>query len=304
MDISTRIRRLRAERGWSQEQLAEKLGVSRQAVTKWETDAGAPDIENLAALARAFGVSADDLLGEGAGATSGGDRFESVTAIDLDAERNYDIDAGYARLVTLRAVEGCKLAVRLSSRTIADIDRAVKVLLDTGGRSLDIELSSTGVVADELLRRELDVEICVPAELSATAEIACSAAACVVEGARMDLEVGGQIGRVALRGVEGHVELDLAGNAEIWAHDVRGQLDVNQMGAASVLHVPASGPFAADTKGRLGRRTLRFAREGEPCEAPDMPEDAPLRVQLSGARVELTVDATARAIPSGSELVA
>ena len=37
MDVSSKIKSLRTERGWSQEQMAEKLGVSRQAITKWET---------------------------------------------------------------------------------------------------------------------------------------------------------------------------------------------------------------------------------------------------------------------------
>ena len=66
MKVSERIKELRIEREWSQEQMAERLGVSRQAITKWETGAGAPDIENLMAIAQLFGVTTDSLLfGEG-----------------------------------------------------------------------------------------------------------------------------------------------------------------------------------------------------------------------------------------------
>ena len=43
--------------------LAEKLGVSRQAVTKWETDGGIPDIENMMAISTLFDISIDELLG-------------------------------------------------------------------------------------------------------------------------------------------------------------------------------------------------------------------------------------------------
>ena len=46
----------------SPEQLSEKLGVSRQAVTKWETDAGIPDIENIMAISALFDISIDVLL--------------------------------------------------------------------------------------------------------------------------------------------------------------------------------------------------------------------------------------------------
>ena len=63
MTIGERIQLLRKAAGLSQEQLAEIVGVSRQAVSKWETDQSSPDIENILALSRAFSVSTDELLG-------------------------------------------------------------------------------------------------------------------------------------------------------------------------------------------------------------------------------------------------
>ena len=64
MDIRTadRLVALRRERGWSQEELAARLGVSRQAVSKWERAEASPDTDNLIALARLYGVSLDQLL--------------------------------------------------------------------------------------------------------------------------------------------------------------------------------------------------------------------------------------------------
>ena len=47
MTFAEKLKSLRKQASMSQEQLAEKLGVSRQAVTKWETDTGIPDIENM-----------------------------------------------------------------------------------------------------------------------------------------------------------------------------------------------------------------------------------------------------------------
>ncbi|MBR7116169.1 MAG: helix-turn-helix transcriptional regulator, partial [Clostridia bacterium] len=46
----------------TQEQLSEKLGISRSAVAKWETDNGIPDISNLIALSDEFGLSLDELI--------------------------------------------------------------------------------------------------------------------------------------------------------------------------------------------------------------------------------------------------
>ena len=61
MSIGQRISELRKNSSISQEYVAEKLGVSRQAVSKWETDASAPDTYNLIALAELFGVSVEYL---------------------------------------------------------------------------------------------------------------------------------------------------------------------------------------------------------------------------------------------------
>ncbi|MFR5865476.1 MAG: helix-turn-helix transcriptional regulator [Acutalibacteraceae bacterium] len=57
------IKRLRKERGLTQESLAERLGVTFQAVSKWETDAGMPDVSQIVPLANAFGVRTDVLFG-------------------------------------------------------------------------------------------------------------------------------------------------------------------------------------------------------------------------------------------------
>ena len=61
MTLGQRISRYRKELHISQEELGARLGVSRQAVSKWETDLSAPDMNNLLALAREFGVSLAEL---------------------------------------------------------------------------------------------------------------------------------------------------------------------------------------------------------------------------------------------------
>lgn len=63
IETANRLSELRRKRGFSQEGLAEKLGVSRQAVSKWERGEASPDTDNLIALARLYGVSIDELLG-------------------------------------------------------------------------------------------------------------------------------------------------------------------------------------------------------------------------------------------------
>ncbi len=59
--ISHNVQTLRKMQGLTQEQLAEKVGVSRQTVAKWESGESVPDLANSDALARALGVTLDDL---------------------------------------------------------------------------------------------------------------------------------------------------------------------------------------------------------------------------------------------------
>ena len=60
--LGIRLAKYRKIKGLSQEELAFKLDVSRQAVSKWERDEASPDTNNLIALAKIYGVSLDDLL--------------------------------------------------------------------------------------------------------------------------------------------------------------------------------------------------------------------------------------------------
>lgn len=62
IEIANRLVNLRKENNLSQEALAEKLGISRQAVSKWERAEASPDTDNLILLSRLYGVSIDELL--------------------------------------------------------------------------------------------------------------------------------------------------------------------------------------------------------------------------------------------------
>ena len=66
MILGEKIARLRRKNGWSQEELADKMEVSRQAVSKWESSQTTPDLERILRLSSLFGVTIDYLLKDGA----------------------------------------------------------------------------------------------------------------------------------------------------------------------------------------------------------------------------------------------
>lgn len=81
--LHQRIKECRQRAGLTQSQLAEQMGVSRQAVTKWESGRGAPDIEHIRNLAKFFDVSVDFLIAEDSESSSQG--IVLTKAIDLES---------------------------------------------------------------------------------------------------------------------------------------------------------------------------------------------------------------------------
>lgn len=65
MTLGEKLKEARKQAGISQEELSEKLGVSRSAVAKWETDGGIPDVDNLRVISKLLNVSIDYLLDDG-----------------------------------------------------------------------------------------------------------------------------------------------------------------------------------------------------------------------------------------------
>ena len=105
MIFADKLITLRKKEGWSQEELAEKLGVTRQSVSKWEGAQSVPDIDKILQLARLFGVTTDYLLKdelEQPGATAPLPREERVT----EPCRTISFDEANAYLSTVQAVHG------------------------------------------------------------------------------------------------------------------------------------------------------------------------------------------------------
>jgi len=90
MILADKIMQLRKQNGWSQEELAEKLGVSRQAVSKWESGASVPDLNRILQMSDLFGVSTDYLLRDNAEKLTVSDDLIDDGVLKITAEEAND----------------------------------------------------------------------------------------------------------------------------------------------------------------------------------------------------------------------
>ena len=102
MELGKTIRQLRLKAGFTQEQLAEKMGVGPQAVSKWENAAAMPDITLLPLLAETFGVTLDDLFG-----LTAEQRLNRIeNRMDIEKELPPEVFREYEDFLKARMAEG------------------------------------------------------------------------------------------------------------------------------------------------------------------------------------------------------
>ena len=175
MDFSEKLKQIRKSEGISQEELAERIGVSRQAVTKWETGKGLPDIENMTILAEIFKVTLDELVSGNLPEKGGAAQYTSETAYDIDVNTHFDINAGSVRDITVSGGDDEKLHVIFSSETAEDIGSVFKVRLDSRKNKLDVECLRKDKMSRYEAQENVSVKIVLPKQLTDHCEISAQA---------------------------------------------------------------------------------------------------------------------------------
>lgn len=170
MTFGEKLKEARKEAGLSQEQLAQKLSVSRSAVAKWESDKGMPDVNNLKTIAQLLDISVDYLLDEDEKLSFN----ETKEAINLDSFeatgkcRDKKDAACYAKYSGADAIYPLFRRKRMSKiEWLTDLiagpgiiqgadylrDSSAYYLVETGGKQLLVNVSADFITSRELANR-------------------------------------------------------------------------------------------------------------------------------------------------------
>lgn len=286
--ISMRIRKLRKQAKLSQEMMAEKIGVSRQAITKWETGLGVPDIENLVAIADLFKLSLDELMGRDIEhETLAKDYlYESVTEYDIDGKKDFDISFMGANKLKLYAYEGEKVKVILLSDTISDIQNELKTKIDDIKRKIDIDIKRVGNLSETVAKNELTIKILIPQLYMGEVELNGNTNILELKNLELDnIEFSGKSKEIALENIKSHIEIDTNEDAKLYVKNVEGALDINQLSATSKLYIASTDEFGFVTKGVLNKVLCKQ----DMLNIKEVSEEPKLVIELNGIKSELSI---------------
>lgn len=286
--VSMRIRELRKQAKLSQEMMAEKIGVSRQAITKWETGLGVPDIENLVAIADLFKLSLDELMGRDIEhETLAKDYlYESVTEYDIDGKKDFDISFMGANKLKLYAYEGEKVKVILLSDTISDIQNELKTKIDDIKWKIDIDIKRVGNLSETVAKNELTIKILIPQLYMGEVELNGNTNILELKNLELDnIEFDGKSKEITLENIKSHIEIDTNEDAKLYVKNVEGALDINQLSATSKLYIASTDEFGFVTKGVLNKVLCKQ----DMLNIKEVSEEPKLVIELNGIKSELSI---------------
>lgn len=290
MTFAEKLRTLRKQADLSQEQLAEKLGVSRQAVTKWETDAGIPDMENIMAVSALFDISIDELLSnEKATKTKQSPEylFESITEYDIGEPKRFDIKLGGAKQCILSGYAGEKIRVRLASNTCSTLQSDFKVKIDDIKKRIDVDVNRRNGVTEAEAKEAVSIFLQIPTPYIGKIECAVNAEKVEIHSLECEsIELDAKTPRVVLEDVSGIVEINCNLDMEVICHSLNGEVDLNQVSATSKIYIPEGTLFTAVTRG-IGT-DISYEKDGKRAERFDC-EDAENVIELNGIKSELII---------------
>ena len=288
MTLAEKLKAIRRQAGMSQEQFGEKLGVSRQAVTKWETDAGIPDIGNIMAISALFDISIDELLSDEKKAKKPTDYlFESITEYDIDEPKRYDMKFGGAKNFVLSGSRSEKLRVRLASNTLSTLQSDFKVKIDDVRKRIDVEVNRRNGVSEATAKENIDIFVFLPSPYIGKIEAAVNAESVEVRSLECDgIELVVKTPNVALEDVSGTVEINCNLDMNVVCRTLKGEVDINQTSATSKIHIPENTVFTAVARG-IGT-SISYEKDGRQTERFDTP-DAENVIELNGVKSELVI---------------
>jgi len=269
-----KLRMLRKESGLTQEELADKLNVSRQAITKWESGDGTPDIDNLKQISILFNTTIDELVKEDKSIQiENKEKYSLVQELEIDHTKHFDMKICKIHELNLISSAEEKIKIEILSNE-QEVGENYTIKLDDLYNRLDINIKSKNEIEDT------KVNIFIPNKY--IDEIELNSKIKVLNITDLDLkefEYDGVLKYLNVNNSKGEIILNTSlSDVEVCYDNFEGDLEVNIINSTARVRIPKGTKY----------KTILKGIKNQFIDAVNT-EDASNNIELNGANGKLIV---------------
>ena len=246
MLFNEKLKMLRKENELTQEQLAEKLNVSRQAITKWESGDGTPDIENLKQISILFNTTIDELVKEDkAVKVETIKNYSYIEELEIDHTKHFDINICKIYELNLMSNVEEKVKVELLSNEEENLEESYKIKFDDLYNKLDIDIKNKKQVQD------ITINLYLPEKYIDEIELNSKIKTLNISNLELNkLEYDGDLKYLNVRKSKGRIVLNTTKcDVEANYDKLDGMLEVNTINSTTRVEIPKGTEYKTILKG-------------------------------------------------------
>ena len=246
MLFNEKLKMLRKENNYTQEELSEKLNVSRQAITKWESGEGIPDIENLKQISILFNTTIDELVTEDKTITmEERKKYVFRKELDIDHTKHFDINMGKIKELNIMSNDLEEVKVEVMSNSEENLEDSFKIKFDDLYNKLDIDIKNKKNIDD------ITINLYIPEKYINDIELNSKIKTLNISNIDINkLEYDGSLKYMNVRCSKGEIVLNTTKcDVEVEYDKLDGRLEVNTFNSTSRVTLPKDNTYKTILKG-------------------------------------------------------
>ena len=244
MLFNEKLKMLRKGKDLTQEDLAERLNVSRQAITKWESGEGVPDIENLKQISIYFDVSIDELVKENLTIINS-EKYSYSEVLDIEHSKHFDIVISKVFELNILSNNEEKMKIEILSSEEENLKDSFKVKIDDLYNRIDININSKKEIKDAVINIYLPEKYIDEIELKSKIKILNISNLNIEK-----IEYDGELKYLNVNNSKGKIVLNTSKcDIEAEYDKLDGELEVNTINSTARVKIPKEAEYRAVLKG-------------------------------------------------------
>ena len=244
MLFNEKLKLLRKESNLTQEGLAEKLNVSRQAITKWENNEGIPDIENLKQISILFNTTIDDLIKDEKEINLDLKKNVYSSELDIDHTKHFDISINKSKDINILPIDKEIIKIEGISYLEENIEDLLKIKYDDSYNRMDIDIKNKNI-------SDLILNIYIPEKYIDEIELKTKAKSLSINHIIIPkIEIDGSLKYLNVTESKGKIVLNTT-KCDIEANydEFNGALEVNTFNSTARVTIPKDTKYKTILKG-------------------------------------------------------